>query len=494
MRWRLADVPSCCCLQTHASDAAFLQLSVNNILIAHGEFQAAQFDGIINSGLVVAEDVESLARAGAMPVDALTAESWITINKANIPFAAIMAAQRTGSSSGQGAAADRSSEASSEAHSGARGWSLGYSISSPAESSEAGASAYASASSLVFFFSLSVRVMTGAGEHVGQLSASFECAAPVCELQEWLHVVAIYNGTTASIHVNGKQRASAACTDLAADAVCGEISFEAGPGEDQELARKTPFVIGSLHNQRSGRSYTHVGAIKMARLYSRALAPDEIASQFIEGVQARGQLRGQPPASTGLWNTRVASDVYWLSSQRPGRRLDGSPTYNTATPAASFPRLMAINAANASMPTSGGAMVSSPSISSAGVEAEERIEVHGRFRTARRHRCRFALRHTYRDATVAFTAAYVSQEGRFEEAAVEYGSKLWCLTPVWHHGYRVLDLGAGPTSLCLPLLCVLQGLLPAAALRLRSLKPCASRRSGERGGPQGPRPQHGRTL
>ena len=434
------------------------QLSVHNILMAHGDLQAAQFDGIINSGLVVAEEVESLVQAGGMPVESLTAESWITINKGNVPFGAIMAAQRTGSSSSQAAdAADTSSVA------GVRGWSLGYSISTA--SSEPDATAYASASTLVFFFSLSVHVTGAAGgvqaDQVGQLSVSFECRAPVCELQEWLHVVAVYNGSSASIHINGKERAASMCSLLGADAVCGAISFEAGPGEEESAAQKTPFVIGSYHNQRSGRSYTHVGAIKMARLYSRALASDEIASQFVEGVQARGQLRGQPAAEMGLWNTRVASDVYWLSTQQQGRRWDGSPTYNTATDAAKFARTIGTSNASLYEPTAALAagtsmvLVRSPSISSAGVQAQRRVEMHGRFRTSHRHRCRFALRHSFRDSTVVFTSAYVSEEGRFREAAsadalradpsaagVEYGSRLWCLTPVWHHGYRVLDLGA----------------------------------------------------
>jgi len=78
------------------------QLSVHNMLMAYGDLEALQFDGIVNPGLVVAEDVESLVNSRVMPLLALTAESWITINTLDVPFAAILAAQRSGGSSAPG--------------------------------------------------------------------------------------------------------------------------------------------------------------------------------------------------------------------------------------------------------------------------------------------------------------------------------------------------------------------------------------------------------
>jgi len=175
-------------------------------------------------------------------------------------------------------------------------------------------------------------------------------------------------------------------------------------------------------------------------------------------------LAGQPEAVPGLWNVRVASDIYWLSSQKMGTHVDGTKTYNTASNASVFERMIPISPnataaatgtnspSNSGMPTI--TSVASPSISAAGVQAQEDIVVHGRFRASRRHRCRFGFRHSKSQLTVAFTPAYVGEEGRFttqvsrmtlvahpSAIGTEYGSTLSCKSPVWHHGFRVVHLG-----------------------------------------------------
>jgi hypothetical protein len=102
------------------------QLSAHNILIAHGEMQAAQFDGVINAGLIVAQDAGTLVPSAAMPVHALTAESWITINTRSLSYGAILAAQRSGSTSSP---ADSPLASGLASRTNLRGWSLGYSVS-----------------------------------------------------------------------------------------------------------------------------------------------------------------------------------------------------------------------------------------------------------------------------------------------------------------------------------------------------------------------------
>jgi hypothetical protein len=102
------------------------QLSAHNILMAHGEMQAAQFDGVINAGLIVAQDAGTLVPSAAMPVHALMAESWITINTRSLSYGAIFAAQRSGSTFSP---ADSPLASGPSSHTNLRGWSLGYSVS-----------------------------------------------------------------------------------------------------------------------------------------------------------------------------------------------------------------------------------------------------------------------------------------------------------------------------------------------------------------------------
>ena len=500
------------------------ELSAHNILMAHGEMQAVQFDGAINAGLRVAADAGALAATGAMPVHALTAESWITINTRSLPYAAILAAQRSGSASSP---ADSPAASGSGTRTNLRGWSLGYSVSS---SHVLASSADSLASSIfVFFFVLrsllsflllllsslaspppppppllsffsppqliergyegarkevrrvasrpsrnedtdshdpadSVEVSgievspedTAAGPEeansnmIAEMTVSWECEAPLCVPGEWMHVVASYNGSDAGIFINGKLRASRSCSDLklGPHAQCGPISFAKAEGEE-EAEVQTPLLVGSLLNRRSGRSYSHVGAMRMARLYSRVLSPDEVAGQFMEGVKPTADLAGQPLAQAGLWNTPVSSSLYWLSTQPMGTDLDGQPSYNTAGPAVEFERVNLTQNARDSV-----IRVASPSVSRAGVQQQQRIEIQGRFLASRRHRCRFGFRHSRHDVSVVFTPAYVNQFERYHEAPslrelavqpdaqpIEYGSSVWCESPVWHLGYSVVHLG-----------------------------------------------------
>jgi hypothetical protein len=67
------------------------------MLMAAGQLQALQFDGVLNPGLVIGSDVEGMVAAGIMPLAALTAESWISINTLNLPYGPILAALRSGS-------------------------------------------------------------------------------------------------------------------------------------------------------------------------------------------------------------------------------------------------------------------------------------------------------------------------------------------------------------------------------------------------------------
>ena len=438
------------------------ELSAHNILMAYGELQAAQFDGTINPGLVVADDVNALAARGVMPSLELSAESWITINSLNVPYAAILAAQRSGGSpAGGGPRADGdASEPTDPAptSSNVRGWSLGYSVATAEERV-----------TIVFLFTLSVVVVGSDGDggnpQVAELTVSFRCEAPLCVPEEWLHVVGSYNGTDAAIYINGKLRASRSCAAVAAGAAavadgssqaqCGQISYSAAPGEEPEAVAQTRFVIGSFHNQRSGRTYTHVGGMRMARLYSRALSVDEVSGQFLEGVQPTG---GKLHAVPGLWRARVSSSIFWLNSQAMGEHWDGTSTYNTATEARDIKQRFWPNTTESAAHVR---VVPSPNVSRAGVQEQRTIQLQGRFLVSnggsqndRRYRCRFGFRHSRGDLTVAFTTATIGMDGRFyqspsaealaadpEAQPLEYGSSLSCPTPVWHHGFRVVHLG-----------------------------------------------------
>ncbi len=299
---------------------------------------------------------------------------------------------------------------------------------------------------------------------IRELLVSFICEAPTCEREEWLHVVGTYNGSMAAIHINGKERASRSCSTLGLGAVCGEITYAAAAGEDTRTVKATPLVIGSYYSEHSGRHYTHVGAMKMARIYSSALSVNQVTEQFMEAVKPRAAWRGQPEGAAGLWNARVSSCIYWLSSQNVGIQQNGYNTsYNTPTPSAFFQRIIPLNLTQNDRGLPGGgnehaegkvSNVSSPDVSSADVQEKKPISLQGIFLTSIRYRCRFGFRHSLNDTTVVFTPAYVSQEGLFlqppslntlaknsDAAGTEYGTSLMCHSPEWHHGFRVVHLG-----------------------------------------------------
>eukprot|EP00961_Rhodomonas_salina_P278641 3764374-Rhodomonas_salina.1 len=217
-----------------------------------------QFDTLLNPGVSPALDIQTLVAAGMMPQQEMSMEVWVTINARDRSHAGIAGAQRSGNTY-------------------VRGWLLGYAVKN---------------SVISFDFT----IVVGANHRRRQLF--YLCDPSLCSVDAWMHLVASYNGTHSLLHINGRLAESTLiCSEdeRAGMASCGDIQYPM-PGETPD-GFGTPFVIGAYVNPQTGRVEAHVGAIKMARLFARALSQREIEGQFRERM--------------GLIELRVRSKYHW---------------------------------------------------------------------------------------------------------------------------------------------------------------------------------------
>lgn len=128
-----------------------------------------QFDGLLNTGLLVADDVRSLVTLGLLPREQLTVEAWFTMS---------------GDTLGQNQFAGLASAVvTTAAETCELGWALGYSYNTIGDITR-------------FEF----RIHTSTGRK--RVQRTFN---PKATLNQWNHLVGTYDGTTMRLYRNGVQ-------------------------------------------------------------------------------------------------------------------------------------------------------------------------------------------------------------------------------------------------------------------------------------------------
>ena len=202
-----------------------------NFIINNGIYEAMQFDGNLNSGLIISSDISSLLHNNLLPLHSISIETWVTIDAEVIPFASIVATAQSGSGY-------------------FRGWSLGYSMDYNSKS---------------IFFSLSVERSNG------QNTLMYSCDPTVCGPGQWLHFAATYDGKFSSLYINGVLMSTLAVCETDS---CGQITYPIP--KDAGWAGPTPFTIGTYNNVKTGNFQSHVGSIKLLRICNSSLSAAEI--------------------------------------------------------------------------------------------------------------------------------------------------------------------------------------------------------------------------
>jgi len=241
-----------------------IAFNVNNFMISNGEVEAMQFDGAINFGLQVAQNIAVLEK----PTARISVESWVTIDATRIAFGGIVGAAQSGGGL-------------------FRGWTLGYSV------EEQGALT-------VFYWSLSVE------QADKRNTLRYECKRPMCDQGQWVHIVVTYDGKNSSISLDGRVVAQAQLCEFD---TCGGILYPTSA---------TPLVIGAYNNVISGKIQGHVGSIKMLRIYSMALDAETIyrksrvyVSLYTSAVSDKTFWVAQTwPASPSLTSAHVSSSTH----------------------------------------------------------------------------------------------------------------------------------------------------------------------------------------
>ena len=230
-------------------------LNVNNFIANNGIHEAIQFDGSLNLGLTVANDITLLENANMLPSTELTIECWLTIDTSDVWFAALAAAAQSG---GQYF----------------RGWSLGYSVQNGR-----------------FLFQWSISVEKAISEN----AIAVECGQDVCLPGQWIHVSASYDGAQSAIYVNGMHQSS---RPLCVDKSCGSIVYpQVGDGGWEG---HTPLVIGAFNNVKTGTIHPHIGMIKRLRIFDVGLNSSQIFSIFQK--------------NRDLLDSPIQLDTYWVST------------------------------------------------------------------------------------------------------------------------------------------------------------------------------------
>ena len=188
-----------------------------------------------------------------------------------------------------------------------------------------------------------------------------------------------------SLYLDG---ALAAYKTACAAPPCGDVLYpQESPGG--ACAPRTPFTIGTYLDRSTGSQYPHVGGIKSARVFSRALRLPEVA--LLHGMHANA-LRGSAMPPTD----------YWV--KLPARGAVGG--------------------------------VSSPTVaSSLAVDASQNLGLYGAFWLDQVYRCRFS----FGEMSAPSQDATVSQSA-FSTAPPGHGDVLSCPIAPWAGGYKAATL------------------------------------------------------
>jgi len=231
------------------------RLSASTFIINDGNVEAMQFDGLLNRGLYVTNDIDSLLASHAtakLPSSQMSLAIWFASSASSMGVYGLMAAAQD-----------------------SVGCRKGFMLT------------YALDQSLDITFSFQVAL-----EESDNGIPSVLALGPLpLSRSIWRHVVASYDGAFLYLYLDGVLAASKrACSKQQ----CGKISY---PSECVR-ASETPFTIGTFENTRLALNFMHVGAIKTARVVRRAISPQEV--EYLYAIHS-AMLSASPLTETEYW-------------------------------------------------------------------------------------------------------------------------------------------------------------------------------------------------
>ena len=262
--------------------------SLINFLVNDGKHEALQFDGLMNSGLFLTNDLETLVSKdpglSKLPTHAITIEAWVTVDSHEPMTASIMSAAVS-------------------APGCAKGWFLFYELS--------GAQG-AMALKFVFEISLEANDLTGLGimKRIQLLVPLPDELAGCCDVMglfgtqcncfagQWFQVVASYDTVGLYLQVSFvhdtqdatksivERTSMEACTSPPCGAIVYPTSyhpFEGEPTADCNFYGPVPVVVGNYTGRQRGNSKkasSHVGLIKEIALYAGAMGKEQADRHF----------------------------------------------------------------------------------------------------------------------------------------------------------------------------------------------------------------------
>eukprot|EP00961_Rhodomonas_salina_P146600 1973653-Rhodomonas_salina.1 len=263
-------------------------LSLQTFLMNNGMDEALQFDGVLNEGLYIADDIRTLVADSRLPTEELAIEIWFAIDKDEVNFAGLIGVQ----------------EDSPRCR---MGWSLGY------ESK----TVPTSFSDLSFSVSLEGNDDSGFGKF---MDASFT-RTPAIPAGEWTHLVAMYNGTSLQLYLNS---VLVLTKDACFSPPCGRILYPVPGNRGSVCQDRSPFTLGTYEDSFQGARFPHFGAISSVAVFGRALLAEEVRMLY---------------RSSSLRSTPIFVEENWVKDtdiERPSPSISETNVRDTALPVSIF--------------------------------------------------------------------------------------------------------------------------------------------------------------
>jgi hypothetical protein len=283
--------------------------SLETFVIGSGFEQALQFDGVLNSGLYITDDL-SLLDNTSLPFDQLSVEVWFTIEDSNVVYGGLVVAQL-------------------QLPNCQTGWSLGYSTRFDGDGN--------TLATLLFSIALEGNAKSGGADSQQTVDKMEVVHSEKVVVGQWLHLVAVYDGHDLILHLNNVSASSKpACQPKAhelgmhATRGCGTIVY----GQEAWLSsycrsEQTPFTLGTYDDRYAQQKFSHIGALKSVRIFRTALSSAQVVALY----QAGAALPANP------------IDQYWVKSSG---RIEDPNRYPTALPQFRSPDSTAAIAHNSS--------------------------------------------------------------------------------------------------------------------------------------------------
>jgi hypothetical protein len=237
--------------------------SISTFLMNNGLVEALQFDGVLNDGLVVTDNIANLAEN--LPRNSISVEIWFAVTSFDISFGGLVSLLQ-------------------ESDTCSRGWRLGYE--------------HIEGNLFTLQFTIAVQ-----GNLANDAKFVKSTAQVSFEIGTWMHLVATYNGDNVTIHLDSRlMDSSRACSRPP----CGDILYPIS-ADFEQCSAATKFNIGTYHNTATGQVYPFFGSIKSVRIFDRSLQSSEINGLF--DIYAR-ELKSSPITPTEYWVKQIAYPDY----------------------------------------------------------------------------------------------------------------------------------------------------------------------------------------